>query len=264
MGALSVMINKSVGISVAALCLSAVATTASAEGASVVQAPVGVISNPANSLSFPGMFGVPSAVAPKGGTGFVGAIFVTPRGGISGNDGDGSVSAGYTIGNPVDSVSVTFGLSVTGTDPFGDAGSLSVSASRLVHAGGTSATFVGGSASNLAKWGAGSDDPEFSVYVSHLAGIRTGGVEVPLQFVFGYGTNNTRKSSGDLDDGAFAGVGVGLAKNLSASISFTSTQVNAGVTATIPNTTMSATLGVLDVSDNNDRQQVSLSVGFGF
>lgn len=248
----------------APLAMIIMAGNVSAQVTGPVQAPAGVLSGPVPSLSFPGMFGVPSAVAPKGGTGFVGLTYVNPRDGVDGGDGDGSFSTGYTIGNPVENVSVTFGLSVTGLDPLGDAGSLSLSAARLVHAGGTSATFIGASASNLANWGAGSDDEEYSVYVSHLAGLQASGVEIPVQFVLGYGTNNTRNSVGGLDDGVFAGVGVGIVENLSASVSFTSTQVNTGFTVTIPESSVSATLGVLDIGDNNDRQQVSLSVGLGF
>jgi hypothetical protein len=255
------MSHKNFRTLVSSLVVSLSATAAWAE---TVQAPVGVLSSPVASLSFPGVFGVPSAVAPKGGSGFAGLTYVNPRGGIAGSGGDASLSAGYTVGNPVENLSVTFGVSITGIDPFGDAGSFSVSASRLLRAGGSSATFVGASASNLANWGAGSDEPEYSAYVSHLAGVQAGGVEIPLQIVLGYGTNNTRNSAGGLDDGAFAGFGVGIAKNLSASVSFTRTQLNAGLTATIPDTSVSASLGVLDATDRNDRQQVSLSVGFGF
>lgn len=255
------MSHKNFRTLISSLVVSLSAAVVSAE---TVQAPVGVLSSPVASLSFPGVFGVPSAVAPKGGSGFAGLTYVNPRGGIAGNGGDASLSAGYTVGNPVENVSVTFGLSISGTIPFGDAGSFSVSASRLLRAGGSSATFVGASASNLANWGAGSDDPEYSAYVSHLVGVQTGSVEIPMQLVLGCGTSNTRNSAGGLDDGAFAGLGVGVTENLSASVSFTRTQLNAGVTATIPDTSMSMSLGVLDATDRNDRQQVSLSIGFGF
>lgn len=240
------------------------ATAATAQGADVVQAPAATLASPSATLSFPGTFGVPSAVAPKGGTGFVGLTYVNPRGGIAGNDGDASISAGYTIGNPVDSVSVTFGVSITGTQPLGDAGSFSISASRLLSAGGKSATFIGASASNLANWGAGANDPNYSVYVSHLTGFGAGAVEIPVQLVAGYGTNNTRNNAGGLDNGAFAGIGLGLTQNLSGSISLTRSQVNTGFTLSVPNTSMSTTVGMLDVADSTNRRQLSVSVGFGF
>ena len=248
----------------ATLMFAAVATTTWADETGLVQAPSGVLSSPIKSLSFPGVFGLPSAVAPKGGTGFAGLTYVNPRGGIMDAGGDASISAGYTVGSPVENISLTFGVSVTGTLPLADAGSFSISASRLVKAGGRSATFIGASASNLANWGSGSDVPNYSVYVSHLAGFVSGNVEVPLQFVAGYGTNNTRNEAGGLDDGFFAGIGMGLTQNMSGSISFTRTQVNTGVTISIPNSSMSVSAGVLDVADNNNRRQVSVSFGFGF
>jgi hypothetical protein len=260
------MIKKNSKHIAVSLVFAAFATTASAEGMGPVQAPSAVLSSPVTSLkslSFPGTFGVPSAVAPRGGTEFVGLTYVNPRGGVAGAGGDASVSAGYTIGNPVDSISVTGAVSITGTQPLGDAGSFSLSASRLLQAGGRAATFIGSSTSNLANWGAGANTPNYSAYVSHLTSYQTGNVEIPIQFVVGYGTNNTRNGA-VLDDGAFAGVGLGLTQNLSGSISFTRTQMNAGITAIVPNTNMGATLGVLDVADSTNRQQVSLSVGIGF
>jgi hypothetical protein len=258
------MNHTATALTTLALAAGFAATAATAQGVEPIQAPAASLASPSATLSFPGTFGVPSAVAPKGGTGFVGLSYVNPRGGIAGNGGDASISAGYSIGNPVDSVSVTFGVSLTGTQPLGDAGSFSISASRLLQAGGNSATFIGASASNLAKWGAGSNDPNYSVYVSHLTGFGTGGVEVPVQLVAGYGTSNTRNTAGGLDNGAFAGIGVGMTQNLSGSISLTRTQVNTGFTLTVPNTSMSTSIGVLDVADNTNRRQLSVSVGFGF
>lgn len=254
-----------------ALSFSVVSSSVFAGNVAPVQAPAATLPNPVAvasgsdvSLAFPGTFGIASAVAPVSGSGFVGANYVNLRDGVKGAEGDGSVSAGYSLGNPISGVSVTLSASVTGTDPFGDAGSFSLSASRLLRAGGSSATFVGASSSNLAAWGAGSSEEQFSVYTSHLVGFQAGGVEVPLQLVVGYGTSNTRNAADVLEDGAFAGVGIGMTQNISGSISFTETQVNTGFNVSIPNTSASVTVGVYDVTDNTDRQQFSLSVGYGF
>ncbi|MEP0455617.1 MAG: hypothetical protein ABJD57_22410, partial [Roseibium sp.] len=95
--------------------------------------------------------------------------------------------------------------------------------------------------------------------------LEKGNVEVPLQFVVGYGTDNTRQSDGiTVDDGAFAGVGVGVTSNMSASMSFTETQMNLGASFSIPDSTISTSLNLLDVTDNTNRQQVTLSVAYGF
>jgi hypothetical protein len=149
----------------------------------------------------------------------------------------------------------------------GDAGSLSVSASRLLRAGGQSATFVGFSASNLAPWGTNAGRPAmFSGYVTHLFGVATPAIEIPMLITAGMGTDNTRSSdgSGIMSDGMFAGFGMGLTNTLSAGISTTATQQNVGATLSIPGTGISTTVGILDVTNNTQRRQVSISVAYGF
>jgi len=181
-----------------------------AQSTGPVQAPSATLPSPSAQLAFPGTFGVPSAVAPRSGSAFVGATYATPRGGVSGAGGDGDLVAGYSIGNPLDAVSLTIGLALTGTNPLGDAGAFSLTASRLLQAGGNTATFFGVSASNLLPWGVNARRSEqYSGYVSHLVGVKAGSVEIPLQFVLGYGTDNTRDSAGAglLSDGVFAGFG---------------------------------------------------------
>lgn len=233
----------------------------------VVQAPDSLRSSPAAQLAFPGTFGVPSAVAPRPNSGFFGASYANPRGGVDGAGGDGDIVAGYTIGNPLTAISLTFGVALTGIDPLGDAGSFSISASRLLRAAGASATFLGLSVSNLGAWGVNEARSEMtSIYVSHLMGVKSGGAEIPMQFTIGYGTDNTRDSAGTgtLEDGVFAGFGIGLTQDISAGISATETQINIGATLSLPQIRSSLTVGVLDATNNTDRQQISVSVGYGF
>lgn len=66
-----------------------------------VQAPQASLPSPSSQLAFPSVAGVPSAVAPKSGSGFVGLVYATPRGGVSGAGGDGDFIAGYSVGNAV-------------------------------------------------------------------------------------------------------------------------------------------------------------------
>ncbi len=254
-------------VAVALFCASAAAGVAQTTQTDIVQAPASTL--PQTTLrAFPTHFGVPSAVAAPGGTGFVGAVFATPRGGVAGSGGDGGVVGGYTVGNPVEGVSLTFGLAITGVNPFGDSGALSVSASRLIHAGGSSATFIGASAANLLGWGDAEDtDEAFSLYVSHVVGVSAAGGEVPIQFTVGYGQDAAVDSIGPstvTEDSFFAGLGIGLTENLSAGISATETQVNFGVSLLVPDSTVAISAGILDIADSTDRQQFALSVGFGF
>lgn len=253
----------SAAVSVAMIALGA----ASAGADTAVQAPQPAMMSPVASLAFPGTFGVPTAVAARSGTFFAGLTLANPRGGVAGAGGDGDVVAGYTVGNPLDLVSLTFGVAVTGLSPFGDAGSFSVTANRLISAGGKSATFVGASASNLLGWGvAGDRDAMFSAYVSHLTSLDVAAVEIPVQLTAGYGTDNTRGADGlgRLSDGMFAGFGVGVTDSVSFGMSATRTQLNVGTTMSFAGTGMSATIGVLDLADNTDRRQVSLSVAYSF
>ena len=258
----------STDVLIAGILIAGSTSVALAGGLAVPQPITSPVAGADVGRAFPAIFGAASAVAPSGGTGYVALTYVDPRGGIDGEDGDGDLSVGYTLGNPVTGVSVSFGVTATGLDPFGDSGSVNVSASRLLRAGGTSATFLGASAGGLLAWGdADDDDPTGSVYVSHLMGVQTGGGEIPMQFTLGYGQDTTYEDdgSGILDDGLFAGLGIGLGQNLSASISATETQINLGATVTVPAVSgLALTAGVYDVTDNTERQQVSLTAAFAF
>lgn len=249
-----------------AVALSA-AGSASAQAQGLAQAPASAMPSQATVLAFPSTFGIPTAVAPRSGTAFVGVNYANPRGGAKGAGGDGDIIAGYSVGNPFDALTLTFGVAITGIDPLGDAGALSLSFSRVLRVGRMSATFIGASASNLAAWGVNDDRAEaYSAYVSHILGTPLGSYEVPIQITIGYGTDVTlaEDGSGSIRDGLFAGLGIGLTQNFSAGVSATRTQLNVGFTYSLPGTGVSATFGVMDVTDNTNRRQSSWSVGFSF
>ena len=219
--------------------------------------------------TFPAIFGAASAVAAPGGSGYVALTYSTPRGGVSGNDADGDVSAGYTIGNPVKNVSVSFGVNINSlSDNFGDSGNFTLGLSRVANIGERSVTFVGLSAGKLAGWGdAASDDETYSAYVSHVTAYDSGSGEIPVQYTLGYGADSTLSEDGlgTLSDGIFYGVGVGVSETVSVSLSGTETQLNLGGTVIIPSVSgLSVTAGVYDATDNASRQQYSLTVAYGF
>lgn len=229
--------------------------------------PAGV--SPVPTLAFPGIYGAASAIPAPGGTGFVALTYVNPRDGISGRGGDGDLSFGYTIGSPVSNLSVTVAANILGLDPFGDSGDFYIGASRMLRAGGNSATFIGAASSGWGAWGDAENKPlSNSVYVSHLVAFPTaGGAEIPVQFTLGYGDNSTLSDTvrGRVDGGVFYGVGVGLTQNLSASLSGTETQVNMGFGLSLPSVPgLGISAGVLDVTDNTNRQQFSLTASFAF
>lgn len=170
------------------------------------------------------------------------------------------------MGNPISAVSLTFGATVSGLDPFGDAGSFSVSASRMVYASATTLTFLGASVSELGGWGVSkSIDPKGSIYATTVGDLSMGAIEVPFEVTMGYGQDvRTNKKTGALEDSGFWGVGLGIAPGVAASLSGTNNQLNVGATVAIPGLSgVGVTMGVSDVTNNTNRRQTSITVGYG-
>ena len=89
--------------------------------------------------AFPAVFGVPSAasladgtIGLDGGSGFVALTLVDPRDGIDGNDTDGDLAVGYTVGSASESLALTFGVGITSLEDFGEDGAFFLNASREV------------------------------------------------------------------------------------------------------------------------------------
>ena len=240
---------------------------------------IGIQAAAQESRAFPALFGAPSAVAPPGKSGYVALHLVTPRRdrpGLSiGDDPDGDMGFGYTIGNPVDSISLSAHVLITSlTDAFGDSGGLAFDLSRVLVQGESGLVFASLSAGNIAAWGDAKADPEnYTATVSYLTDLPAAGGDLPLQFSLSYGTDSTYKRSGrvagrnlySLEDGFIAGVGIGLTRNLSASISATATQYNIGIGVThdaLPNWGLSA--GFYDVANAVERRQLAVSLSRGF
>ena len=226
------------------------------------------VATPQPGKAFPAIFGANSAIPAPGGTAYGALTYATPRAGVSGAGGDGDLALGYVFGNPVTGLSVTTGLNITSLDGFGDDGSVDISVARMLRAGGNSATFLGAAAGNILAWGSAKTSGEaYSAYVSHMVGFKTATGEVPVQFTLGYGDNTTVEDNGSglTREGFFVGMGVGLTRTLSASISATETQANIGIAMSVPQVPgLGLSLGVYDVTDNTNRQQTALTVGFSF
>ena len=217
--------------------------------------------------AFPSIFGVSSAFPASGGTAYGSVTYTNPRGGIAGGSGDADVSLGFGLGSPTKNVGVNFGIDITGTTrPFGDAGAFSLSLSRALAVQGNSATFASISASQLGAFGTSKGLPvKYAATVSHVTSLGAAGSEFPIMLTAGYATQNTysKTAIGTLSDGFFVGAGVGVAKNLSVSMSATQTQINLGASATIPGLNgVSVSLGVYDVANTVQRRQTALTVSY--
>jgi hypothetical protein len=264
-------IKKSAAAVAMSTALIATGAYADGLGTSVGAAPPVIAqgASPVPALAFPGIYGSASAIPSPGGTAFVGVTYVNPRDGISGRGGDGDLSFGYTFGSPVRNVSVTLAANILGLDPFGESGEFYIGLSRMLQASGNSATFIGASSNGWGAWGdAEGKDVSNAIYVSHLAAFPlANGTELPVQFTLGYGNNTTLSDTGNgvVEAGVFYGVGVGVTQNLSLSLSGTETQVNMGLGLSVPTVPgLGITAGVLDVTDNTNRQQFSLTAAFAF
>lgn len=264
MAILSLRSILSLALAVALCCISQTSFAQTA-GASR-DGPTQIATGAGQPRRFPSVFGAATAFPSPGGTGFVGLTYANPRGGIEGLGPDGDAAAGYTIGNPIENVSLTFGLAITSLQGFGDSGALSVSAARAVSVGERSLTFAGVSASNLAPWGDARAAPQaYAIFVSHLRSIPTGAGELPVLFTAGYGDQITLDDRGFVGEGAFVGVGLGVARNLSVSLSATQTQLNTGISFGIPELPgVSVAMGIFDVTNNVERRQFSLGISYGF
>ena len=264
--------KNSISAILTSVCVLGAASAASAQGlgaGDLTVAPPVVGATSPTQLAFPGIFGVASAIAAPSGSGFAALSYVNPRGGVANSDGDGDFAVGYTIGSPVEAVSLTGSINVLGLQPFGDSGTLAISASRMLRAGGNSATFAAIAAGNLMGWGDARNNREtYTFAVSHLVGIATeSGVEIPLHVSVGYGNQATLSDDGRgvSGPGAFLGMGVGVTETLSASLSATETQLNVGFSLVVPALPgLGLSLGVFDVTDNTSRQQWSLGASFSF
>jgi len=235
-------------------------TAVQSEGLSIAQSAQN------SQRAFPAVFGVSSAFPVPGGTAYGALTYANPRGGVAGSGGDGDVSFGFGVGSPTKNVGINFGVDITGTQPFGDAGSFSLSLSRALSVQSNSLTFASIGASQLGGFGTSKGVPvKYSATVAHLTSLGAAGNEFPLMLSAGYATRNTfsKTAIGTLSDGFFVGAGIGVSKNLSVSMSATQTQINIGASANIPGLDgVSVSLGMYDVANTVQRRQTALTVSY--
>lgn len=214
---------------------------------------------------FASLYGAPSAVPVPSGSSYVALSFANPRGGIDGQDLDADMSLGYSMGNPITGVGVTLGMDITGLEPFGDAGSFSIQASRMIAMSDTSVTFGALAYSGFGAWGEQRGSEKASGYITNFGTFDIGQSSTPYLVTVGYGEANTYADdgSGTLDDGIFWGVGMGLNDYFSASVTGTTTQVNAGLSVKVPGIdNLSISAGYMDIGNDVARRQATLTIGY--
>ncbi|WP_425074119.1 hypothetical protein [Sagittula sp. S175] len=221
--------------------------------------------------AFPSIVGIPSAFPAPQNSGFVGFTVAAPRGGGKAkpnrDNADGDLGIGYTVGNPIDNISVTGTLVISDIQPFGKAGSFYFDFARALHVGERSLTFGGITAGNVGAWGSAKTRPEtYSAYVSHLTSFQTSGGEIPVQVTVGYGDQTTFSSNGaTVGEGLFYGLGLGVTETVAVSLSGTKNQVNVGTSfgvKALPE--WGGSIGIFDVGQSVNRRQYAISISRSF
>lgn len=206
------------------------------------------------------LLGIDSAtVAPHGL--IFGALSGTSRRGGTGNKADGSFEFGVGLGSAEDGIGIQLGSVVTSlTQNIGDSGYFTVKLSRRIIAGRTP-TYLGLSLSHLGNWGnAKGVDPAATLVLTSFSQVqfRPGGESFPVMFSIGGGTN-TRKNF--THPGVFAGVGMGLTRNVGASLAWTGDYFDLGAAFRLdglPN--IAVTTEINDVLDQRNSRRVTASL----
>lgn len=165
------------------------------------------------------LLGIESAtVAPRGM--IFGALSATTRSSSLVNKSDGAFQLGVGLGNAERGIGVQIGAVATPlSSGFADSGYLTVKLSRRVAAG-RMPTYLGFSVSQLGRWGhTPGVETAGTFVVTSFTQVRftPGGESFPVMFSVGGGTNIRKDST---HPGAFAGVGIGLNRNVGASLAW--------------------------------------------
>lgn len=203
------------------------------------------------------LLGIESAtVAPHGM--IFGALSGTTRRSSTVDKSDGSFQLGVGLGNAERGIGVRIGAVTTPlSNGFGDTGYFTVKLSRRIVAG-RMPTYLGLSVGRLARWGnTAGVDTGATLVVTSFSQVRfaPGGESYPVMFSLGGGTNIRKNST---HPGAFAGVGIGLSRNVGASLSWSGDYFDLGTAFRfdgLPN--LGFTVEVDDVFDQRSSRRLT-------
>ncbi len=204
---------------------------------------------------------IPSATNSGHGTVFTSLTYSNPRGGVDGGGGDGSAAVGFAIGDAATGVSLQFTANITGLDsPFAGDGYFTVQLSRQLDRF-SNPTHIGFTVANVAGWGDSADNAEtVSLQISqNIPG------NIPIAWSAGIGSGvRSDKPVGDRE-GAFAGVGFGIADGLSVGASTNFDKINFGATYNIEQVPgLSISFSATDLTKRRGEVINSLTLGYSF
>lgn len=214
----------------------------------------------------PGLsFAAPSAFGANMGDVFIGtsaAFFGSRDTGL-----DGSISAGFGLGNSQKLVGLEFGFNNGSIKNFGANGTFDFKAHRIVYAKGTNQIGVAGGWKTFAQYGNEGIRPSsaYGVVTSYsLLRPNNPGNKMPISFSAGAGGGDFRQ--GDASTGVFGGVGVQIHPQVGVGLGWSGVGFNVGASfVPIPTLPLTITATGSDLTDNSLGGTVlSLSVGYGF
>ena len=214
----------------------------------------------------PGLsFAAPSAFGANMGDAFLGTsatFFGTRDTGL-----DGSISAGFGLGNSQKLVGLEFGFNNGSIKDFGSNGTFDLKAHRIVYAKGSNQIGVAAGWKTFAQYGNEGIRPSsaYGVVTSYSLLKPNDSVnKMPISFSAGVGGGDFRQ--GNASTGVFGGVGVQVHPQVGVGLGWSGVGFNIGASIVpIPTLPLTITASGVDLTDNSAGGTVfSLSVGYGF
>ena len=217
-------------------------------------------------------FGVPSGFGPGWGDLYISASGAT-AGKARDGQADGSISAGFGLGDPVNLVGLSFTYNMGSINNFGQTGTFDLAGSRVVYADSITTVGVAAGWSAFAQYSTGNSIE--GITPSSVWGTVTSYSylqpndpvnKMPLLLSLGVGGGYYRQDPAST--GVFGGVGLQVAPQLGVGLQWSGVGLNLGLSfvpvPTIPLTLIATGADLTDNSPGGTRFILSLSYGFNF
>lgn len=215
----------------------------------------------------PGLnFGAPSAFGASWGDLFIGASAATAGKARDGNP-DGSMSAGFGIGDPYNLLGVEFTFTNGSVKNFGYNGTFDLKAHRIVYAKGNTYIAVAGGWNTFAQYGNEGIRPSGAYgVVSTYSFLQPNNPVNPMAISFSVGAGGGDFRQGDASTGVFGSVGMQVHPQIGVGFGWSGVGLNAGISVVpIPTIPLTITAQGADLTDNSVGGTVFvLTVGYGF
>ncbi|MEH2418868.1 hypothetical protein [Nostoc sp.] len=214
-------------------------------------------------------FGIPSAFGANWGDFFVQAAGAT-RKDINGDSGlDGSLSAGFGLGDSQKSIGLEVAFNEGSIKNFGENGTFDLKAHRVVYVGSTNQISAAVGWNTFAQYGnEGVADSTVYGEVTNVSLLQPNNPQNQMALALSVGVGGGTFRSGNDDVGVFGGVGLQVHPQVGIGASWSGVALNAGVSflpvQTIPLTIVLEGLDLTDRTAGGSAVVLSVSYGFNF